>query len=207
MNVVQVGWCVTNAHLCAPTSFFQDRFIAPTVPVVTQHHSDDATTLAKEREHLMHHSYNSPTFNDPINVEFHDEDESFIAPIEVEMPPSKFEAYMKGSLQMQPPSFKFSSLESCKYHEHEHVGDASGNCYLVGCSQFQSSVMQAAELDVEEVYYHISLTTLVSSMSHGDRMLFSQILPAMVQIVKKQMLWDDSTGHKLTAIPTTALHI
>ena len=84
----------------------------------------------------MHHSNDSPTFNDPINVEFHDEDESFIAPIEVETSPSKFEAYVKGSLQMQPLSFKFSSPESSKYHEHEHAGDGSGSCYLVGHSQF-----------------------------------------------------------------------
>jgi len=80
------------------------------------------TTPTKERDHLMHPSYtNSPTFNDPINVEFPDEDESFIAPVEVEMSPSKFETYVKGSLQMQPPSFEFSSPESSKYHEHEHA--------------------------------------------------------------------------------------
>ena len=214
--MLSCGECSTSWMVCHQCPLVHTHFIllrqvrchnnrCHALPVVTQHHSDDGTTPTKEREHLMHPSYaNSPTFDDPINLEFPDEDESFIAPVKVEMPPSEFETYVKGSLQMQPPSFNYSSPESSKYHEHEHAGDGSGNCYLVGRSQFRSSVTQAAELDVEEVDYHILLTKLVSSISHGDRMMLSQILSDTVQIVKKQMLWDHSSGHKLTSIPTTA---
>ena len=68
------------------------------LPVVTQQLNDNDTTTTKEREHLAHASYDSPTFNDPIDVEFPDKDESFIAPVEVEMSPSKLEIYVKGSL-------------------------------------------------------------------------------------------------------------